>query len=47
MPLTDVAIRGFKPAEKPYKKSDGKGLQLRVMPSGSKLWVLGRKPING
>ncbi|MCA3635487.1 MAG: integrase arm-type DNA-binding domain-containing protein [Methylobacterium sp.] len=40
MPLTDVAIRGLKPAEKPYKKSDGKGLQLRVMPSGSKLWVL-------
>lgn len=40
MPLTDLAIRGFKPAEKPYKKSDGGGLQLRVMPSGSKLWVL-------
>lgn len=40
MPLTDLAIRGFKPAEKPYKKSDGGGLQLRIMPSGSKLWVL-------
>lgn len=40
MPLTDVAIRGFKAAEKPYKKSDGGGLQLRVMPTGSKLWVL-------
>lgn len=40
MPLTDLAIRAFKPAENPYKKSDGGGLQLRVMPSGSKLWVL-------
>lgn len=40
MPLTDLTIRGFKPAEKPYKKSDGGGLQLRVMPNGSKLWVL-------
>jgi len=40
MPLTDLTIRGFKPAEKPYKKSDGGGLQLRIMPTGSKLWVL-------
>ena len=40
MPLTDIAIRAFKSAEKPYKKSDGGGLQLRVMPSGSKLWCL-------
>lgn len=40
MPLTDLAIRAFKPAEKPYKKSDGGGLQLRIMPSGSKLWVM-------
>ena len=39
MPLSDLAVRGFKPAEKPYKKSDGGGLQLRVMPSGSKLWA--------
>lgn len=40
MPLTDLAIRAFKPAEKPYKKSDGGGLQLRIMPSGSKLWCM-------
>lgn len=38
MALTDVAIRGFKPTEKVQKKSDSEGLQLWVMPIGSKLW---------
>jgi integrase len=38
MALTDVAIRGFKPAEKIQKKSDSEGLQLWLMPIGSKLW---------
>ncbi len=30
MKLTDKAIRNLKPQQKPYKKSDGEGLQLRV-----------------
>jgi integrase len=38
--LTDTAIRNLKPQQKPYKKSDGGGLQLHVMPEGSKLWRL-------
>lgn len=37
-PLTDTAVRNLKPAEKPYKKSDGGGLHLLVTPQGSKLW---------
>lgn len=40
MALTDTAIRAAKPAEKPYKVSDSKGLYLYVQPSGSKLWRL-------
>jgi len=38
MPLTDTAIRNAKPGEKIIKLSDGGGLQLWVMPTGSKLW---------
>ncbi len=40
MALTDTAIRNLKPQPKPYKKSDSEGLQLHVMPQGSKLWRL-------
>ncbi|WP_420434735.1 tyrosine-type recombinase/integrase [Hyphobacterium sp.] len=40
MPLTDITIRSFKPADKPYKRSDGGGLYLFVSPSGGKLWRL-------
>jgi integrase len=40
MALTDTVIRNLKPQEKPYKKSDSDGLQLHVMPGGSKLWRL-------
>lgn len=40
MKLTDTAIRNFKPQQKPYKKSDGGGLYLLVMPETSKLWRL-------
>jgi integrase len=36
--LTDAACRAFKPADKAYKKSDGKGLYLLVKPNGAKLW---------
>ena len=40
MPLTDVEIRKAKPAAKPFKLSDEKGLFLLVNPTGSKLWRL-------
>jgi len=36
--LTNVALNGFKPAKKPYKKSDGGGLYVQVQPNGTKLW---------
>lgn len=38
--LTDTAVRNAKPKSKPYKLSDGDGLYLQVMPSGSKYWRL-------
>ncbi len=38
MPLTDVVCRGAKPGAKRRKLSDGGGLQLWVMPNGSRLW---------
>ncbi len=50
MPLSDVAIRKAKPAAKPYKMADGRGLFLLVKPTGSKLWrwkyrVVGREKL--
>jgi hypothetical protein len=36
--LTDTVIRAAKPAEKPRKLFDEKGLYLVVMPSGGRLW---------
>lgn len=38
MAISDVTFRKLKPAEKPYKVSDEKGLHLLVTPSGGKLW---------
>lgn len=38
--LSDTAVRNAKPKSKPYKLSDGEGLFLQVMPSGSKYWRL-------
>ena len=38
--LTERAIRALKPGPKPYKRFDGRGLYLEVMPAGSKLWRL-------
>lgn len=40
MPITDTAARNAKPASKPRKLSDGKGLYLEVAPSGGKWWRL-------
>src|SRR5205807_8145148 len=36
--LSDAAARNAKAKSKPYKLSDGEGLFLLVMPSGSKYW---------
>jgi integrase len=38
MPLTDRAIRNAKPADKPLRLFDEKGLYLEVAPSGGKWW---------
>ena len=40
MSLTDVMCRGSKPGPKRHKLSDGGGLQLWIMPNGSRLWRL-------
>jgi len=40
MSLTDIAIRGLKPTDKPQKVSDGNGLYLLVTPKGKKNWRL-------
>ncbi len=38
MPLTDKQCRQFQPKDKAYKKSDGHGLYLHIMPNGGKYW---------
>jgi len=38
-PLTDTQIKQAKPKQKLYSLSDGGGLQLRIKPNGSKLWL--------
>lgn len=38
-PLTDVEIRKAKPKEKVYTLADGKGLHLKIKPSGYKVWI--------
>ena len=39
-PLTNTEVKQAKPKEKVYTLSDGGGLQLRIKPNGSKLWLL-------
>jgi integrase len=39
-PLTNTQVKQAKPKDKIYKLSDGDGLQLRIMPNGSKQWLL-------
>lgn len=39
-PLTDTEIRQAKPESALYNLFDGDGLQLRVKPNGSKIWLL-------
>lgn len=38
--LSDTQIKHAKSQEKEYTLADGNGLQLRVRPNGSKLWIL-------
>ena len=38
MPLTDAGIRSAKPAAKPYKLYDDRGLFMLLAPEGGKLW---------
>lgn len=38
-PLTNTQVEKAKPKEKVYNLFDGGGLQLRVKPNGSKLWI--------
>lgn len=38
--LTDAQIKRAKPAEKPYKLTDGQGLILFVTPAGGRIWRL-------
>ena len=38
-PLSDTQVRQAKPKAKEYNLADGKGLYLRVKPTGSKLWL--------
>jgi integrase len=46
--LTDTQIKRAKAKPKEYNLSDGKGLQLRVKPSGAKVWLLNYvKPTTG
>jgi len=40
MSLTVSALNAAKPAAKPYKLFDGKGLYLSVQPTGTKIWRL-------
>jgi integrase len=39
-PLTNTQVKQAKPKDNIYKLSDGDGLQLRIMPNGSKQWLL-------
>jgi len=38
-PLTNTEVQQAKAKEKVYSLADGDGLQLRVKPNGSKLWL--------
>lgn len=42
-PLTDTGIKSAKPKEKEYNLSDGYGLQCRVKPTGTKVWLFNYK----
>ena len=39
-PLSATEVKQAKPKQKDYYLSDGRGLQLRILPSGNKRWEL-------
>ncbi|OCR86441.1 hypothetical protein CFT13S00388_09135 [Campylobacter fetus subsp. testudinum] len=39
-PLTDKEIKSLKPNDKPYRKSDGKNLSIKIIPTGKKFFEL-------
>ena len=39
-PLTNTEVKQAKPRATVYALADGDGLQLRVKPNGSKIWLL-------
>ncbi|OCR88904.1 hypothetical protein CFT12S00416_05630 [Campylobacter fetus subsp. testudinum] len=39
-PLTDKEIKSLKPNDKPYRKSDGKNLSIKILPTGKKFFEL-------
>jgi integrase len=48
VPLTDKKVKSIKPNDKEQLFSDGQGLQLRVMPNGTKSWrFVYKSPSNG
>src|SRR5712664_3345516 len=46
IPLTDVQVKNAKARDKPYKFSDGGGMYLEVMQTGSKFWRLSYRQSN-
>ena len=38
-PLSETEIKHAKPKGKPYSLADGKGLYLKIKPSGYKVWL--------
>lgn len=46
MTLTDTECKSLKPGAKSYKKADGHGLYLEVMPNGAKYWRLKYRYLN-
>ncbi len=45
--LTDIAVKGAKPGERPKKLADANGLYLHVDPSGGKYWRFRYRTIDG
>ena len=45
--LTEIICKTAKPREKAYKLFDGGGLYLEITPTGSKLWRLKYRSIDG
>ncbi len=40
MALTATAVKQAKPEDKPYRRTDGKGMYLLINPNGAKYWRL-------